>query len=30
MYAYQNMGPTTDSFFDLMRQRMLEVMGLDK
>jgi hypothetical protein len=30
MDAYQKMGPTTDSFVDLMRQRKSEVMGPDK
>jgi hypothetical protein len=30
MDAYQNMGPTTDSFVDLMRRRKSEVMGPDK
>jgi hypothetical protein len=30
MDSYQNMGPTIDSFIDLMRRRKLEVMGLDK
>jgi hypothetical protein len=30
MDAYQKMGPTTDSFIDLMRRRKSEVMGPDK
>jgi membrane-bound lytic murein transglycosylase MltF len=30
MDAYQNMGPTTDSFIDLMRRRKSKVMGPDK
>ena len=30
MDAYQKMGPTTDSFVDLMRRRKSEVMGPDK
>jgi hypothetical protein len=30
MDAYQKMGPTTDSFVDLMRRRKSEVMGRDK
>ena len=30
MDAYQKMGPTTDNFVDLMRQRKSEVMGSDK
>jgi hypothetical protein len=30
MDAYQNMGPTTDSFFDLMKRRKSEVMGPDE
>ena len=30
MDAYQKMGPTTDSFVDLMRRQKSEVMGLDK
>ena len=30
MDAYQKMGPTTDSFVNLMRRRKSEVMGLDK
>ena len=30
MDTYQKMGPTTDSFVDLMRRQKLEVMGLDK
>jgi hypothetical protein len=30
MDVYQNMGPTNDSFIDLMRRRKSEVMGLDK
>jgi hypothetical protein len=30
MDAYQNMGPTTDIFIDLMRWRKSEVMGSDK
>ena len=30
MDAYQKMGPTTDSFVDLMRRRKSEVIGPDK
>jgi hypothetical protein len=30
MDSYQKMGPTTDSFVDLMRRRKSEVMGPDK
>ena len=30
MDAYQNMGPTTNNFIDLMRQQKSEVMGPEK